>query len=33
VGKTVLPVLARAYWKQAAVVLLVVIAVIWLIAR
>jgi carbon monoxide dehydrogenase subunit G len=32
-GKTVLPVLARTYWKQALVVLIVVVVVIWLIAR
>jgi carbon monoxide dehydrogenase subunit G len=33
IGKTVLPVLARSYWKQAVVVLVVIIVVIWLIAR
>ena len=32
-GKTVLPVLAKSYWKQAVVVLIVIIVVIWLIAR
>ena len=33
-GATVLPVLARAYWKQAAAVLAVVVVVIWwLVAR
>jgi uncharacterized protein len=33
VGKTVLPVLAKAYWKQAVVALIVIIVIIWLIAR
>jgi carbon monoxide dehydrogenase subunit G len=32
-GKTVLPVLARAYWKQALVVVVLVVVVVWLIAR
>jgi carbon monoxide dehydrogenase subunit G len=32
-GKTVLPVLARAYWKQGVVVLVLLAVVIWLIAR
>ena len=32
-GKTVLPVVAKAYWKQAVVALVVIIVVIWLIAR
>ncbi len=32
-GKTVLPVLARAYWKQGLVVLVVLVVLIWLIAR
>ncbi|HET7432027.1 MAG TPA: SRPBCC family protein [Nocardioides sp.] len=32
-GKTVLPVLARAYWKQALAALVVVIVIIWLIVR
>jgi carbon monoxide dehydrogenase subunit G len=32
-GRTVLPVLARAYWKQALVALAVIVVVIWLIAR
>ena len=32
-GKTVLPVLARAYWKQAVVALVVIVVVVWLIAR
>jgi carbon monoxide dehydrogenase subunit G len=32
-GKTVLPVVARAYWKQAVVALVVIVVVIWLIAR
>jgi hypothetical protein len=29
----VLPVLARAYWKQALVVVVLVVVVVWLIAR
>jgi carbon monoxide dehydrogenase subunit G len=32
-GKTVLPVLARSYWKQAVVALVVIVVIIWLIAR
>jgi uncharacterized protein len=32
-GKTVLPVVAKAYWKQAVIALVVIIVVIWLIAR
>ncbi len=32
-GKTVLPVLARTYWKQALVVLVVIVVLVWLIAR
>jgi carbon monoxide dehydrogenase subunit G len=32
-GRTVLPVLARTYWKQAVAALVVVAVVIWLIAR
>jgi uncharacterized protein len=32
-GKTVLPVVAKAYWKQAVVALVVIVVVIWLIAR
>jgi hypothetical protein len=32
-GKTVLPVLARSYWKQALVVLVVIVVIIWLIVR
>jgi carbon monoxide dehydrogenase subunit G len=32
-GRTVLPVLARTYWKQAVVALIVVVVVVWLIAR
>jgi len=32
-GKTVLPVLAKAYWKQAVAVLVVIVVVIWLFAR
>jgi uncharacterized protein len=32
-GRTVLPVLARAYWKQGLVVLVVLVVLIWLIAR
>jgi uncharacterized protein len=32
-GRTVLPVLARAYWKQALVALVVIVVVIWLIVR
>ena len=32
-GRTVLPVLAKAYWKQAVVVLVVIVVLIWLIAR
>jgi hypothetical protein len=31
-GTTVLPVLARTYWKHALVVLLIVVLVIWLLA-
>jgi carbon monoxide dehydrogenase subunit G len=32
-GKTVLPVLARTYWKPALIVVIVIVVVIWLIAR
>ena len=32
-GSTVLPILARTYWKQGLAVLVVVALVIWLIAR
>ena len=32
-GATVLPVLAKAYWRQALVALLVIVVVIWLIVR
>jgi len=32
-GSTVLPVLARTYWKQALIVLVLVVLVIWLISR
>jgi carbon monoxide dehydrogenase subunit G len=32
-GRTVLPVLARTYWKPALIVLVVVVVIIWLIAR
>jgi len=32
-GKTVVPVLARAYWKQGLVVLVVLVVLIWLVAR
>jgi carbon monoxide dehydrogenase subunit G len=32
-GKTVLPVLAKAYWKQALAVVVVIVVIIWLIAR
>jgi carbon monoxide dehydrogenase subunit G len=32
-GKTVLPVLVKAYWKPVVVALVVIIVVIWLIAR
>ncbi|HEY3527872.1 MAG TPA: SRPBCC family protein [Nocardioides sp.] len=32
-GRTVLPLLAKAYWKQAVVALIVIIVIIWLIAR
>jgi carbon monoxide dehydrogenase subunit G len=32
-GKTVLPVLARSYWKPAVVALVVIVVVIWLIVR
>jgi hypothetical protein len=32
-GRTVLPVLARTYWKQVVVALVVVVVVIWFIAR
>jgi len=30
-GATVLPVLARTYWKQALVVLVVIAVVVWLL--
>ena len=32
-GKTVLPVLARSYWKPAVVALVVIVVIIWLIVR
>jgi carbon monoxide dehydrogenase subunit G len=32
-GRTVLPVLVRTYWKPALIVLVVVVVIIWLIAR
>jgi carbon monoxide dehydrogenase subunit G len=32
-GRTVLPVLARAYWKQALAVVVLVLAVVWLVTR
>jgi carbon monoxide dehydrogenase subunit G len=32
-GKTVFPVIARAYWKQGVIALVVIVVVIWLIAR
>jgi hypothetical protein len=32
-GSTVLPVLARAYWKPAVVVLVVVLVIIYLLVR
>jgi carbon monoxide dehydrogenase subunit G len=32
-GKTMLPVIARTYWKQGVVALVVIVVVIWLIAR
>jgi uncharacterized protein len=32
-GKTVLPVLAKAYWKQAVVALVVIVVIVWLIVR
>jgi carbon monoxide dehydrogenase subunit G len=32
-GKTVLPVIARTYWRQGVVALVVIIVIIWLIAR
>jgi carbon monoxide dehydrogenase subunit G len=32
-GKTVLPVLARSYWKQAVVAIVVVVVIVWLITR
>jgi uncharacterized protein len=33
VGRTVLPVVAKTYWKQAVIALVVIIVVVWLIAR
>jgi carbon monoxide dehydrogenase subunit G len=32
-GRTVLPVLARTYWRQALVALVVIVVIIWLVAR
>jgi carbon monoxide dehydrogenase subunit G len=32
-GRTVLPVLARTYWKQAVVALVLIVVIIWLIVR
>jgi hypothetical protein len=32
-GATVLPILARTYWKQGLVVLLVIALVVWLLVR
>jgi carbon monoxide dehydrogenase subunit G len=32
-GKTVLPVLARSYWKQAVVAIVVIVVIVWLITR
>jgi hypothetical protein len=33
VGRTVLPALARAYWKPVLAAVVVVVVVIWVIAR
>ena len=32
-GKTVLPVLARSYWKQAVVAVVVIVVLVWLVTR
>jgi uncharacterized protein len=32
-GKTVLPVLLKAYWKPVVLAVIVIIVIIWLIAR
>jgi hypothetical protein len=32
-GKTVLPVLVKAYWKPVVLAVIVIIVIIWLIAR
>jgi hypothetical protein len=32
-GKTVLPILVRSYWKRAVAVLVVIGVIVWLIAR
>jgi hypothetical protein len=32
-GRTVLPVVARAYWKQALVAVIVIAVIVWLIVR